>query len=189
MRSLIVTQNITLDGVIDLTHDDWFAPPSAEEAGERHDDLIEVQRQHQAAADALLVGRNTFEAFRGFWPHQHDDVTGVSDYLNRVHKYVVSSTLTDPGWERSTVLRGPVLEEVGALKAAPGADIVITGSMRLVDALNGSGLIDEYRLFVYPVVVGRGHRLFENATGIGSLRLAEVKQFKSGIAFMRYLSS
>lgn len=92
-------------------------------------------------------------------------------------KYVVSSTLDDPQWANTTVLRGPLRDEIQALKSAPGKDIVTTGSMRLVRELIASGLVDEYRLFVYPVVVGRGQRLFEDATEVGGLRLVETRPF------------
>jgi dihydrofolate reductase len=102
------------------------------------------------AADAFLTGRVTFEQFRAYWPHQADDPTGISDYLNRVQKYVVSATLAEPGWEPTAVLRGPLREEITALKSAPGRDIVVTGSITLVHALIAAGLVDEYRLFVYP---------------------------------------
>ncbi len=102
---------------------------------------------------------------------QTDDPTGVSDYLDAVDKYVVSATLDDPGWEHSTVLRGDLVEEVRALKGADGRDIVATGSVRLVHALIADDLVDEYRLFVFPVVVGGGARLFGSA--IGPLRLLE----------------
>ena len=109
----------------------------------------------------MLLGRLTFESFRGYWPQQTDDTTGVSDYLNRVEKYVVSSTLEEPGWEHTTILRGDLADEVAALKERPGGDIVATGSITLVHALDRTGLVDEYRLFVYPVVLGQGRRLFE----------------------------
>src|SRR5215218_5584835 len=108
MRTLVVTENITVDGVIDATGG-WFDPT---EATVDQFDLIEQTQQHSAAADAFLCGRNTFEAFRSFWPKQADDRTDVTDYLNGVQKYVVSSTLTDPGWENTTVLSGPLSEEV-----------------------------------------------------------------------------
>ena len=123
---------------------------------------------------------------RGFWPHQTDDETGVSDYLNEVSKYVVSSTLEDPEWDNSTILRGPLLDDIQALKSAPGKDIVVTGSLQLVPALIEAGVVDEYRLFVYPVVLGRGQRLFEDATSVGKLELVETRQFTSGITLMRY---
>ena len=150
MRKLVVTENITVDGVIDLAAG-WF-DPLAQEVDQS--DIIATNAEHSAAADALLVGRNTFAAFRDFWPKQTDDPTGVSDYLNGVNKYVVSRTIREPGWQNTTVLRGDLVEEVQALKAAPGRDIVATGSVQLVQALVATGLVEEYRLFVFPVVVG-----------------------------------
>src|SRR5882724_4390192 len=151
MRNLVVTENMTVDGVIDMATG-WF-DPLAEDIDQS--DITMAITEHREAADALLVGRNTFEAFRGFWPNQTHDPTGISDYLDAVNKYVVSSTLSDPGWENTTVLRGDIVEEVQALKAAGGRDIVATGSVQLVHALIAAGLVDEYRLFVFPVVVGR----------------------------------
>ncbi len=183
MRNLIITENITLDGVIDAA-EGWFVPSGEEDVDES--DIIAALAEHRAAADAFLVGRVTFEQMRGFWPHQTDDETGVSDYLNEVSKYVVSSTLEDPEWDNSTILRGPLLDDIQALKSAPGKDIVVTGSLQLVPALIDAGVVDEYRLFVYPVVLGRGQRLFEDATGVGKLELVETRQFTSGITLMRY---
>jgi dihydrofolate reductase len=181
VRDLIITQNITLDGVIDAA-EGWFGPAGdADQA-----DLVEAIAEQRQAADAFLVGRTTFEQMRSYWPHRTDDRTGISDYLNQVPKYVVSRTLEDPGWERTTVLRGPLHDEIRALKEAPGRDIVVTGSLTLVPALISAGLVDEYRLFVYPVVLGRGRRLFEDATGVPPLRLVEVRGFRSGIALLRH---
>jgi dihydrofolate reductase len=182
MRNLVVTENMTVDGVIDMAAG-WF-DPLAEDIDQS--DITMAITEHREAADALLVGRNTFEAFRGFWPNQTDDPTGISDYLNAVNKYVVSSTLSDPGWENTTVLRGDIIEEVQALKAAGGRDIVATGSVQLVHALIAAGLVDEYRLFVFPVVVGRGARLFESADM--PLRLLETRPFGSGAVLLRYAS-
>ena len=182
MRNLVVTENMTVDGVIDMAAG-WF-DPLAEDIDQS--DITMATTEHREAADALLVGRNTFEAFRGFWPNQTDDPTGISDYLNAVNKYVVSSTLSDPGWENTTVLRGDIVEEVQALKAAGGRDIVATGSVQLVHALIAAGLVDEYRLFVFPVVVGRGARLFESADM--PLRLLETRPFGSGAVLLRYAS-
>src|SRR3954469_16989766 len=119
----------------------------------------------------FLVGRITFEQMRGYWPQQTDDATGISEYLNQVSKYVVSSTLEEPGWDRTTVLRGPLSEEIHALKSAPGSDIVVTGSMTLVRDLISAGVADEYRLFLYPIVLGRGQRLFDDATNLPRLQL------------------
>jgi dihydrofolate reductase len=183
MRKLVVTENITLDGVIDMAGG-WFDPLSEDVD---QSDIVAATAEHREAADALLVGRNTFESFREFWPKQTDDPTGVSDYLNAVDKYVVSGTLGDPGWENSTVLRGPVVDEVQALKEGPGRDIVATGSMQLVHALIPAGLVDEYRLFVFPVVVGRGARLFESAEL--KLTLLETRPFVSGVVLLRYAAA
>ncbi len=179
MRKLVVTENITVDGVIDMAGG-WFDPTGQGD----QTDIIAATREQQEAADALLVGRNTFVSFREFWPHQTDDPTGVSDYLNAVSKYVVSSTIDDPGWENSTVLGGTPEEEVRALKEAPGQDIVATGSIRLVHALVAAGLVDEYRLFVHPVTVGEGARLFESAGE--QLQLLETRPFSSGVVLLRY---
>ena len=186
MRDLIITENITLDGVIDAA-EGWFAP--AGEDGVDQSDLIAALAAQSEAADAFLVGRRTFEEMRGFWPRQTDDETGVSEYLDRVSKYVVSSTLDDPGWERTTILRGPLRDAVQALKEAPGADIVVTGSMTLVADLIAERLVDEFRLFVYPVVLGRGRRLFGDATGMPGLRLVQAQPFRSGIVLLRYRAS
>jgi dihydrofolate reductase len=171
---------ITLDGVIDLAAG-WFDPL---DQTVDQSDMIAATAEHQAGADALLVGRHTFEAFRGFWPQQTDDPTGVADYLSAVQKYVVSGTLTDPAWQNSTVLGGPLTDEVWALKAASGRDIVATGSIRLVHALIAGELVDELRLFVYPVVAGSGARLFEAAGE--KLELLETRAFMSGVVLLRY---
>ena len=183
MRRLVVTENITLDGVIDMA-DGWFDPLDDEVD---QSDITAATNEHMRQADALLLGRTTFETFRSFWPNQTDDPTGVSDYLNAVDKYVVSSTMDDPGWENSTVLRGPVADEVRALKQAPGSEIVVTGSTQLVPTLIGEGLVDEYRLFVFPVVVGRGTRLF--ASGRSDLELLEARPFTSGALLLRYAAA
>ncbi len=180
MRTLVVTQNITLDGVIDAAGG-WFDPTADGFA-----DVQEVVQTQAAASDAFLVGRQTFEDMRGFWPKQADDTTGVTDHLNRVAKYVVSRSITDPGWDGTTVLRGDLVEDVRALKEAPGADIVTTGSITLVRDLVRYGLVDEFRLFVFPVVLGAGRRLFEDATGVGELRLVETRSFTSGVVLQRY---
>ena len=183
MRELIVTENITLDGIIDLSAG-WFAP--AGDTTVDQSDVDDVLRKQSDAADALLLGRVTFEQMRGYWPQQTNDTSGVSDYLNGVSKYVVSSTLNDPEWEHTTVLDGPLTEEVRALKTAAGLDIVITGSMTVVRQLIEAGLVNEYRLFEYPVVIGRGQRLFEDATAVPKLELVESKAFRAGIVLLRY---
>ena len=183
MRTLAITQNITLDGSIEMLGD-WFDPQGQAEA-DNSDLLVELHRQ-DSQADGFLVGRHTFEALRGYWPEQTDDPTRISDYLNEVQKYVVSSTMTEPEWENSTVLSGDPVDEVSALKEQPGQDIVVTGSITLCHALVEAELVDEYRLFVYPVVQGRGRRLFPDGFECPELRLLEAKAFESGITYSRY---
>lgn len=180
MRKLVITENITLDGAIEML-DDWFAPQLQDP------DLLDESHRQDAQADALLLGRRTFEDFRDYWPRQTEDATGVTDYLNQVAKYVVSSTRTDPQWQHSTVLSGDPLEKATALKARPGKDIVLTGSITLAHALITAGVVDEYRLFVYPTVQGRGRRLFPDGTPIPKLTLVEApKSFRSGVTLLRY---
>lgn len=183
MRTLAVTENTTVDGSIEMLGD-WFDPQGQGEVDNA--DLMEELHRQDSQSDALLLGRQTFEDFRGYWPLQTDDATGVTAYLNEVQKYVVSSTLTDPGWENSTVLPGDPVAAVRDLKEQPGRDIVVTGSIRLVHALVAAGLVDEYRLFTYPVVQGRGRRLFPDGYEVPRLRLLESRAFRSGITYARY---
>ena len=175
MRTLAITENVTLDGY--LSPMDWF-DPSAQDG-----DLLAANAAHRDAADAVVLGRATFEQFASFWPHQTDDKTGVSDYLDRVDKYVVSSSLESADWSNSTIVRS--LDEVAALKDRPGADIVVTGSIRLVHSLLPSGLVDEFRLFVYPVVQGHGEPLFPDGSAL-RLDLVEARSFASGVALLTY---
>ena len=181
MRTLAITQNITLDGSIEMLGD-WFDPQGQ---GDQGDLIEELLRQH-SAADALLVGKDTFKAFRDYWRDLAGDTTGVSAYLNGVAKYVVSSTLVEPEWRDTTVLSGDLVTEMTALKEQNGLDIVCTGSIRLTHALIAAGLVDEYRLFVYPAVQGRGKRLFPDGFKLDRLDLLEARSFTSGISLLRF---
>ena len=183
MRTLALTENITLDGSIEMLGD-WFDPQRQGDSA--MGDVLEEQQRQGNQADAMLLGRKTFEAFREYWPKQTNDTTGITEYLNRVQKYVISSTLTDPQWENSTVLSGDPVENVKLLKQQDGKDIVMTGSITLAHALIAAGLVDEYRLFVYPTVQGRGRRLFPDGFEVSQLRLVDSKAFRSGILLQRY---
>ncbi|MBN9738399.1 MULTISPECIES: dihydrofolate reductase family protein [unclassified Pseudonocardia] len=176
MRTLAITQNITLDGAVEMLGS-WFDPTA--DAG---DQQAEMHRQ-DASCDAVLLGRRTFTDFRGFWPEQTDDTTGVTAYLDKVQKYVVSSTLTDPEWVNSTILAGDPVAEVTALKEASGQDIVVTGSIDLCHTLIAAGLVDELRLFHYPVVQGRGRGLFPDGWSREGLRLIDAKSFSGGVTY------
>jgi dihydrofolate reductase len=184
VRTLAITQNITVDGSIEMLGD-WFDPQGQADMS----DLLEETHRQDREADGFLVGRRTFVDLRGYWPKQTEDPTGITAYLDQVQKYVVSATLTDPEWENTTILSGDPVEEVRRLKEAPGRDIVVTGSITLCHTLVAAGLVDEYRLFVYPVVQGRGRRLFPDGFELASLKLLDARAFRSGIAFSRYAAA
>ena len=179
MRDLIVTENITLDGVANEM-EGWFTPFGG-------DDIAAANREHMAAADAVLLGRVTYEEFKDFWPLQTDDPTGVSGYLNRTEKYVFSKTLDEAAadWERTTILRGPLADEIAKLKGRSGKGMVVAGSISLAQAILREGLADEYRLFVYPVILGHGRRLFPDGGG-DTLRLVDTRTFESGVVLLTY---
>ena len=183
-RRLVITENITLDGVVE--HDGtWFDPTDDSEQGRQ---LAEITQQHAADSDGFLVGRTTFEEMRGFWPRQVDDQTGVTDH---VEKYVVSSSIVDPDWDGTTILRGgeQLDAEITELKARDGKDIVLTGSITLARQLLARGVVDELRLFVYPIVVGTGRRLFTDEHDIRDLTLIETRAFDGGVVLLRYARS
>ncbi len=178
MRALVITQNITLDGSVEML-DDWF-----DLSGDP--DHLALTRRQGEDTDARLLGRRTSEDFRGYWPLQTHDTTGITDHLDQVQKYVVSSTMTDPQWQHSTVLTGDPVEHVRLLKDRPGKDIVCTGSITLTHALITAGLVDEYRLFTHPAVQGRGRRLFPDGHVVPRLRLLDARSFGSGVTYAAY---
>jgi dihydrofolate reductase len=186
MRTLAITQNITVDGSIEMLGD-WFDPQGQGDTD--NSDLLEELHRHDGDTDGLLLGRRTFQDLRGYWPEQVNDTTGITGYLNRVQKYVVSSTMAQPDWQNSTVLTSDAMQKVRALKEEPGQDIVVTGSITLCHALIEAGLVDQYRLFVYPVVQGRGRRLFPDGLEVPRLKLLDAKAFRSGITYSSYAAT
>jgi dihydrofolate reductase len=181
-RRLVVTENISANGVIEFI-DDWFDPADQDDA----EDLFAVMHDQMASEEALLLGRKTFEDFRGYWPLRTDDSSGSAEHLNRVPKYVASSTMTDPAWSNSTVLSGRLEDEVRTLKGSgDGGDLGVTGSISVVHALMRAGLVDEYRLFVYPVLTSRGRNLMPDGLTPQGLTLTECKAFRSGVVLQIY---
>jgi dihydrofolate reductase len=177
---LVVTENMTVDGRIEMI-DDWFDPsPRSRDVTDLQE---EMDRQGNATA-AMLLGRQTFDDFRGYWPQHTDEPAGAS--LARLQKYVVSRTLGDPGWRGSTVLSGDPLDEVRRLKASGHGDLVVTGSITLTHALFGAGLVDELRLFVYPAIQGRGRTLTPDGVPLPDLTLLESRSFRGGVTLLRY---
>jgi dihydrofolate reductase len=175
MRKLIVANPVTLDGVMEAP-ERWQHP--------FHSEAVERAIVDQISGmGALLLGRVTYEIFAATWPSQ----TGAMfERLNALPKYVVSTTLDEPTWENSTVIRENVPAEVASLKQQPGKDILTLGSADLVHTLRQHDLVDEYRLLVYPVVFGSGKRLFENGIAPTTLRLIDAKPFDVGAVLLTY---
>lgn len=181
-RRIVITQNITLDGVVEAL--DWFAPEGDGDVS----DLMPLLAEAMAREVGFLVGRRTFEEMRGYWPHQADDTTGITAHLDAVAKYVVSGSLTDPAWAGTTVLRGAdgLAEDVARLlEEGPDGDIGVTGSIELCHALLAADLVDELRLYTYPVVLGRGRRLFPDGVELRP-RLVDARTFRSGVSLHTY---
>src|SRR5215210_8691722 len=185
MRKLIASEFVSLDGVMEDPR--WtFQFGSEEQERFKFDEL--------SAADALLLGRVTYEGFAAAWPGMMDqyegprreDLAKYTDMMNGYPKYVVSATLEEAEWDNSTIINENVVEETRALKQQPGKDVLIFGSGDLVNTLMGHDLIDEYRLMVFPVVVGSGKHLFGEGSATKTLQLEETKTFASGVVVLSY---
>jgi dihydrofolate reductase len=179
MRKLVVKEWMTLDGVFDAaTMDQWWTPY---DSAERQQAILEVY----ARGDAYLLGRTTYEMLWPYWSTQTDD-DGAGALLNRMMKYVVSTTLSTAPWKDSTIIRGDVVNEIAALKQQPGQDIILDGSACLVHALMGTGLIDEYRFLVTPILMGKGRRFFTDGLPPTTLRLVESTPLSKGVLALTY---
>ncbi|EKU45812.1 MULTISPECIES: dihydrofolate reductase family protein [Brevibacterium] len=176
---IIITQNTTLDGRVEML-DDWFDPQAQD------DELLAEVRSQTAREQILLLGRQTFEDFRGFWPRQTADTTGIAAQLNKVDKWVFSTTMTDPEWENSRIIADDPLLAVAALREQPGLDAILTGSISLAHTLITAGLVDEYRMFTYPVWQGRGRGFFPGGHPQPPLALLDSRSFRSGVVYSAY---
>lgn len=179
MRKLWVKAWTTLDGVFDAeTMNDWWQNTNSPER-------MEYITEQYSQGDIYMMGRTTYEML---WPGWSTQTTGdgPGPILNRMHKYVVSTTLAEAPWKESTIIRENVAEEIAKLKAQPGKDIIIDGSATLVQSLQGTGLIDEYRFLVEPFIMGRGRRFFGDGTAMNKLRLVESKTLHSGTLALVY---
>jgi len=173
---LVVTEFLTLDGVMEAPNE-WSFPYFADDQGQfKNDELF--------ASDAQLLGRVTYEGFAAAWPTMPD--TGeFGERMNNMPKYVVSNTLNKAEWTNSHIIKGNVVDEIKKLKAQPGSDLLVAGSANLVQFLIKNDLVDRYHLLVYPVVVGKGKRLFQEGTET-KLKLVETKVFGSGVIAQFY---
>ena len=176
MRKVIVSEFVTLDGVMEAP-DKWQFPFWNDETGKlKVDELF--------ASDALLLGRVTYQEFAKAWPSMTDE-EGFADRMNSLPKFVASTTLKEPlGWN-ATLIKGNIAQEVSKLKQQPGQDILISGGAGLVHSLMKQDLIDEYRLLVYPVVLGSGKRLFTDG-GNATLKLVETKPMGADVVLLTY---
>lgn len=174
MRKVIVAEYVSLDGIMD--NPAWTGPYFDEE-------LETIQHDLLMASDALLLGRLTYEGFAGAWPTMTDE-TGFADRMNSLPKFVASTTLEKADWNAG-IISGNIADEVAKLKAQPGQHILIYGSGELINTLMQHNLIDEYRLMVFPVVLGRGKRFFKDGSDT-SLTLVDTKITSSGVAVLTY---
>jgi dihydrofolate reductase len=173
MGKLVVTEFVSLDGVMQAPGGEDFKYPGWTFQFDRGDDGNKFKFEEVQEADAHLLGRVTYESFAGAWPGRAGDP--FADKLNADPKYVVSSTLTDPEWENTTVLSGDATEEVTKLKDQIDGMILVAGSRRLVQELIENDLVDQLNLMVFPVVLGTGDRVFGETSDKKNFRLAESK--------------
>ena len=184
MGRIVVTEFVSLDGVMeDPGGSENFAQGGWSFKISRGDEGDKFKLDEAFASEALLLGRVTYEGFAEAWPSRDGE---FADKFNNMPKYVVSSTLDEPEWNNSTVLKGDLAEEVGKLKREHDGDIVVHGSATLVQTLIEQDLVDELRLMVYPVVLGSGKRLFGDTSDGKPLRLVESKVVGDGVSILIY---
>lgn len=191
MRRVVVTNSMSLDGVMQapkrpdedvrdgFDRGGWTLP---------YDDHVMAQAMGEGMANgaALLFGRRTYEDFASVWPRRVDNP--VSDLLNKLEKYVASTTLAEPlPWQNSTLLKGDLAQAVTALKMQPGPDLVVLGSGELVQSLRRHNLVDAYTLLIYPVVLGSGRRMFPDGCPPADLRLAANVVTTTGVIITTYV--
>lgn len=173
MRKLVVTEFVSLDGVME--NPAWTFPYW-------NDEIAQFKGEESTSSDALLLGRITYEGFAAAWPKSKDE---GAEYFNNVRKYVVSTTLDKADWNNSVVIKDNVVDEIRKLKQQEGKDITVHGSGVLVQTLMDHDLVDSYRLLVYPLVLGKGQRLFQQDTKT-KLKLVDAKPMNSGVVALIY---
>ena len=179
MRKLIASAWITLDGVFDATTmGQWWMPY---DSPERQAHISEELH----ASDALLLGRVTYEMLAPYWSQLKNNEMGIAGHLNKVAKWVVSTSLQKADWNNSTIIGRNAMEEIQKLKQQPGRQILVEGSATLVRSLAEAGLVDEYRFLVQPIIMGSGRRFFKDDMSSG-LTLIDSRTLASGVLALRY---
>jgi dihydrofolate reductase len=191
MRKLITSAFVSLDGVMQapggpdedpsggFAYGGWTFP--------FFDESVDVSGAgFDGKGRELVLGRRTYEIFAAYWPYQ-DSADPIAHELNAAKKHVASRTLSSVDWNNSSLLRGDVVAAIGALKASPGPDLQTIGSANLIQTLQAASLIDEFNVWTFPVVLGRGKRLFETSANPGALRLVATKTSDTGVVMSRYV--
>jgi dihydrofolate reductase len=188
MGKLVVSQFVSVDGVFqdpggvgEIDRGGWSFK------AEHGDDFNEFKFAELMAADAQLLGRTTYDGFAAAWPSMEEEEGEFAVKMNRMPKYVVSSTLENPAWNNTTVLKGNVAQEVAKLKDQIDGDILVAGSGQLIQTLFDEGLVDEWRLMIFPIVVGQGKHLFGEQRDMSELKLVDSKRIgPDGIIVLTY---
>lgn len=191
MRDLVVSAFVTLDGVMQapggpeedptegFAYGGWSVPGW-------DDAMSEAMNKEMESPFDLMLGRKTYEIFAAHWPYAEGP---MADKLNEARKYVASTTLESVEWQNSVLLGGDVVAKVRELKAMDGPELVVQGSSNLLQTLGAHGLVDEYRLWISPVIVGKGKRLFGDDVAATSLKLVETKTSSTGVLLNTYRPS
>ena len=184
MGKVVVSENVSLDGVVqDPAGDEGFSRGGWVGLIAAREDVAKVALEEALGAEALLLGRRSYEWLAARWPSRTGE---LADRLNSLPKYVVSSTLEDPDWNNSTVLKGNAVDEVSKLKQGLNGEIVVAGSFQLLRTLIEHDLVDELRLKIYPVVLGDGERLFRETSDKKPMRLIGNKTVAGDLALLTY---
>jgi dihydrofolate reductase len=180
MRKLIVSVWITLDGVFDAElMGEWYAPFDSESRQNYTRDGI-------LASDAFMFGRETYEMLAPYWSSLKNNEMGVADKLNSAPKYIVSSSLKTAGWNNSTIISKNVADEIIKLKQQPGNEIQVEGSAILVESLMKADLVDEYRLLIHPIIMGKGKSFFKDSMHTKGLKLIKTEPLDKGVIALYY---
>ena len=185
---LVVSAFVTLDGIIEAPgFDEHRTGRNAWALRVQTDDDQLYNKALAMSADAFLLGRRTWQIWAAFWPTMQGGDDELTDRMNSVKKYVVSNTLKRADWNNTTIISGDIASQVASLKAQPGGELLVYGSPDLVDELLRHDMVDEYRLLVYPVILGSGKRLFRDRIDTHHLRLTGTRTFESGVVLLTYV--